>query len=122
MRRAHRSGLETVVAAAAALLVVQVTGRIVLGYRDYFPPDFSTGFLQDRGGYFYGGYHWAFATHLVSGPLSIVLGTLLMSGPFRRRLPRWHRRLGRLQILNVLFFVTPSGLWMAGYARAGPSA
>ncbi len=36
--------------------------------------------------------------------------------------PTWHRYLGRIQVVCVLFFVTPSGLWMSRYAAAGPIA
>ena len=106
----------------AALLIVKVTVTVVLGYRNYLPPNFNSDFLRGREGYFFGSYQWAFYAHIASGPLALVAGTLLVSDSFRQRSPRWHRFLGRFQVANILLFVAPSGLWMAGYAAAGPIA
>jgi hypothetical protein len=104
----------------AAVLVLKVNLAVVWGYRKYFPPDFNSEFLRGREDYFAGAYQWAFCAHIASGPISLVLGTLLISEAFRRRFPRWHRRLGRIQVVCVLGLVAPSGLWMAWYAAAGP--
>lgn len=105
-----------------ALLILRVTVAVVLNYREYLPPNFESDFLQDREGYFWKGYHWAFYTHLVSGPLSLILGMILISDRFRLRFPKWHRYLGRIQAFNVLFLVAPSGLVMANYAMTGSIA
>lgn len=104
------------------LLICKVTASVVLGYRDYFPPNFESDFLLGRKSYFWGAYGWAFYTHLASGPTSLLLGTLQVSDRFRQRVPLWHRRLGRMQIACVLLLVTPSGLWMAWYAATGAIA
>jgi Predicted membrane protein (DUF2306) len=106
----------------AALLILKVTVTVVLGYRNYLPPKFNSDFLRGREGYFFGSYQWAFYAHIASGPLALVAGTLLVSDSFRQRSPRGHRFLGRFQVANILLFVAPSGLWMAGYAAAGPIA
>ena len=105
-----------------ALLIIRVTVAVVLNYREYLPPNFESDFLQDREGYFWKGYHWAFYTHLASGPVSLILGLILISDRFRMRFPLWHRRLGRIQAVSVLFLVAPSGLVMAYYAMTGPIA
>jgi hypothetical protein len=105
-----------------AVVILRVTAVVVLGYRDYLPPDFNADFLRGREGHFFGPYQVAFYAHLVSGPVSLLLGLLLLSQRFRRRWPRWHRRLGRVQVANVLLLVVPSGLWMAWYAIGGPVA
>jgi len=104
------------------LLIVRVTVAVVLNYREYLPPNFHSDFLQGRQAYFWGGYHWAFYTHLASGPISLILGMILISDRFRLQFPKWHRSLGRIQVLVVLFLVTPSGLWMAWYAATGTIA
>ncbi len=114
--------LRRVLTVFAALLIVKVTVTVVLGYRNYLPPNFNSDFLRGREGYFFGSYQWAFYAHIASGPLACVAGTLLVSDSFRQRSPRWHRFLGRFQVANILLFVAPSGLWMAGYAAAGPIA
>lgn len=105
-----------------ALLIIRVTVAVVINYREYLPPNFESDFLQDREGYFWKGYHWAFYMHLLSGPVSLMLGMILISERFRLRFPKWHSYLGRIQAVNVLFLVAPSGLWMACYAMTGPVA
>jgi hypothetical protein len=107
---------------AAALLVLKVTAEVVLGYRNYFPPNFHSDFLHGRERYFSGGYQWAFYTHIASGPVTLVAGLLLVSERFRLRFAQWHRVLGRMQVALVLLLVSPSGLWMAFYAAAGTTA
>jgi uncharacterized membrane protein len=107
---------------AAVLLIARVTIGTVLGYRDYWPPNFDADFLLGRESYFFGAYAWAFYAHLVAGPLSLVAGTILVSERFRRRQPRWHRWLGRVQVATVLLVLVPSGLWMARYAITGAAA
>lgn len=104
------------------LLIAKMLVSIGLSYPDYIPPNFEANFLLGREGYFWSGYHWAFYLHIFAGPGSLLLGTLLISERFRRRFPQWHRRLGRIQAMCVLFLVAPSGLWMAAYAASGSIA
>jgi uncharacterized membrane protein len=103
-------------------LILKVTLSIVANYRHYVPPDFDSEFLSGRDGYFYGSYQWAFYAHLVSGPISLLLGMVLLNDRFRNRLPAWHRVLGRIQTLNVLLLIVPSGLWMSARSDGGPVA
>jgi hypothetical protein len=111
-----------VLAVLAALLIWKVTANILIEYRNYVPPNFGSDFLRGREAYFWGAYGWAFYAHLVSGPASLIFGTLLVSDRFRRRFPAWHRRIGRVQVACVLLLVAPSGLWMAYYATTGAVA
>jgi uncharacterized membrane protein len=106
----------------AGLLIVRVVVEVVAGYRLYFPPDFSTGFLHGRRSYFPGPYQWAFYAHILSGPLSLLLGLVLVSERLRSRVPAVHRSIGRVQVGVVLLLVVPSGLLMARRAEAGPVA
>jgi hypothetical protein len=106
----------------AVLLVCKVTLSVVIGYRDYLPPNFQSEFLLGREAYFFGAYGGAFYVHLVSGPATLLLGTILLSDRFRTRARAWHRRLGRVQGACVLLALVPSGLWMAGYAATGTVA
>lgn len=106
----------------AAILIAKVTLSVVIGYGDYFPPNFDADFLLGRQGYFWGAYRWFFYAHLVSGPVSLILGMILISDRFRQRFPVWHRWLGRIQAANVLLLVVPSGLWMSWYAATGAIA
>jgi hypothetical protein len=110
------------VALLAALLVCKVALSVVAGYGAYFPPNFGSNFLLGREKYFWGMYSCAFYLHIAAGPLSLLLGTLLIAERFRRIAPAWHRRLGRFQAVCILFFVVPSGLWMAWYAATGAVA
>jgi hypothetical protein len=106
----------------AVLLICKVTLSVVIGYRQYLPPDFQSDFLQGREAYFWGAYAWAFYAHLIVGPAALLVGTLLISDRFRAWAPKWHRRLGRVQGIGVLCLLAPSGLWMAWNAQTGAVA
>ena len=121
-RRRHPSLIARILSLAAAVLVLKVTVSVVSNYHYYWPPNFTSDFLRGRERYFFGAYQWAFYTHIASGPISLILGMLLISEKFRARFPRWHRYLGRVQVACVLLLVTPSGLGMAYRAAAGPVA
>ena len=122
MPNASSTILRQLLAAAIVLLIVKVTVEVMLGYVNYFPPNFSTGFLNGRDHYFFGPYRWAFYLHIVSGPPALLLGLLLISERFRGRFPVWHRNLGRIHTANVLLVLAPSGLWMARYTATGTAA
>lgn len=122
MQNARTTRLRQVLVLLTGVLILKVTVEVMLGYRNYLPPDFNSDFLRGRGGYFFGAYQWAFFPHIAAGPVSLIVGMLLVSERFRRRFPKWHRVLGRVQVANVLLLVAPSGLWMALYAAAGTVA
>jgi hypothetical protein len=122
MRSVRFTRLQRALSLAAGLLVLKVTAAVVVGYRNYFPPDFNSDFLRGREGYFWGSYQWAFYTHIGSGPFTLIFGTFLISERFRQRFPAWHRLMGRLQVALILLLVAPSGLWMAYHAAAGALA
>jgi uncharacterized membrane protein len=122
MRKVTSTLLQSGLVGAAMLLILRVTLSVVIGYRHYLPPDFNSDFLLGRESYFYGAYRWAFYAHLISGPATLVVGTILVSERFRQRVPKWHRALGKLQIACVLLVLAPSGLWMARYAVSGAVA
>ena len=105
----------------AGLLILRVTVAVTLGYSNYFPPNFNSEFLRGREDYF-SSYQWAFYPHIASGPVSLIIGMILISKQFRLRLPKWHRFLGRIQVASILLVVAPSGLWMAYYASTGTVA
>ena len=122
MAHARSSKLLQALTLLAGLLILKVTAAVVLGYRNYFPPDFNADFLRGREGYFFAGYQWPFYSHIASGPVSLGLGTILISERFRTRFPKWPRYFGRFQVACILLLVSPSGLWMAYYAQAGAIA
>jgi uncharacterized membrane protein len=111
-----------ILAFLAGVVVLKTTAGIVANYPGYIPPDFDVEFLRGREGHFWGGYHWAFYAHIFSGPVTLILGLFLVGDRSRSRFPAWHRRLGWVQVALVLLLVTPSGLWMASKAAAGPVA
>lgn len=104
------------------LLVWVVLAGILRTYPRYVPPDFTSDFLLGRQDSFHGGYPWAFYAHIAAGPVTLLLGLALMSGTLRRRLPAWHRLLGRVQVAIVLLVLAPSGLWMSASAATGAIA
>ncbi|SIN85810.1 Predicted membrane protein [Singulisphaera sp. GP187] len=113
---------ERILTLLAGVLILKVTMSIVSNYHNYFPPNFTSDFLRGRERHFFGVYQWAFCTHILSGPVSLILGLFLVGERTRTCFPKWHRSLGRLQVACVLLLVTPSGLWMAAHAAGGPVA
>jgi len=122
MQRSRLVRLQRVLAIVTVVLILKVTVSVMAGYRDYFPPNFDAEFLRGRQSYFHGIYALAFYAHIVSGPISLVLGLVLISESFRKRFPKWHRSFGKAQVVLVLFLLAPSGLWMALYAQTGTVA
>jgi small-conductance mechanosensitive channel len=122
MQSSRSTTLQHVLNLLAGVLVAKVTFSVILGYRDYFPPNFSADFLRGRQAYFFGAYQWAFYTHILAGPISLFLGLILVSERFRLRYRAWHRKLGKFQGALVLLLLAPSGLWMAPYAETGAVA
>jgi hypothetical protein len=119
MSKPRPTKLQRAMMLVVGLLIVKVTVEVVLGYRNYLPPSFQSEFLSGRESYFFGAYQWAFYPHIASGPVSLLLGMILLSERFRQQFPKWHRWLGRVQVVTILLIVAPSGLWMAFYAEAG---
>ncbi len=113
---------ERILTLLAGVLILEVTTSVVSNYHNYFPPNFAADFLRGREGQFLGVYPWAFYTHILSGPVALILGLILVSERARTRFPNWHRYLGRIQVACVVLLVTPSGHWMASYAAEGPIA
>jgi hypothetical protein len=104
-------------------LILKVTASVISGYHTYSPTDFASDFLRGWQGHFWGLLNGRSThTHILSGPVSLILGLILVGDVSRARFPTWHRHLGRLQVACILLLVTPSGLWMAYYAAAGPIA
>ena len=119
MRKFDSTSLQRILVFLAGVLILKVTLSVMLEYRHYFPPDFKSDFLRGRQSYFSGTYQWAFYAHIAAGPVSLILGLILVSEQFRRQFPTWHRSLGKTQAILVLFLLAPSGLWMAYYAETG---
>jgi hypothetical protein len=111
--------LQRALVVLAGLVVVRVTFAIVSNYGDYFPPNFHSEFLYQRQSYFFGPYRWAFYTHILAGPIALLLGLLLISKYVRQRFPKVHRAGGRIQIGIILLLLAPSGLYLAWYAESG---
>ena len=122
MRRHRPTRAERILVLLAGTLILKVTASVVSNYHNYFPPNFASDFLRGRERHFWGVYEWAFYTHIMSGPVTLILGLILIGERSRARFPRWHRYLGRFQVACVLLLVTPSGLFMAYFAAAGPIA
>jgi hypothetical protein len=100
-------------------LVCVVLWGILANYPRYIPPDFAADFLAGRQESFHGAYECAFYAHLLAGPVSLLLGLVLVDRSLRHRFPRWHMALGRVQVAVVLLLLVPSGLWMALEAEGG---
>jgi hypothetical protein len=90
MQNLRPTVLQRVLIILAGLLIFKVVGGVVLKYGDCFPPNIESDFLRGRELYFSGSYQWAFHTHIAAGPISLILGRILISERFRLRFPKWH--------------------------------
>ncbi|HEY7158288.1 MAG TPA: DUF2306 domain-containing protein [Gemmataceae bacterium] len=113
--------LTTVLRWLAVVLILRVLVVILANYPDYFPPNFDSLFLQGREATFRGAYRVAFYIHILSAPLVLFNGMILLSEYIRRH-GGWHRWLGRVQVAVLLFFVLPSSVVMSRRAFGGWSA
>jgi len=111
--------LSTVLCWLAVVLILRVLGTILSSYPDYFPPDFDSLFLQGREATFTGVYRVAFYLHIVSGPVVLLNGLVLLSEHVRRTCRGVHRWLGRVQATAVLVVLLPSGAMMAKHSFGG---
>ncbi|MGL6072566.1 MAG: DUF2306 domain-containing protein [Fimbriiglobus sp.] len=115
----RRHWLFTVATWLTLVLILQTTISIVSRYPDYFPPDFSSLFLEGRQDHFHGLYELAFYLHIVVGPSILFSGAVLLWGrllPFRQPYHAW---LGRVHVLAIVMVLTPSSLVMAQHAFGG---
>jgi hypothetical protein len=103
----------------AVVLILRVLTVILANYPDYFPPDFNSLFLQGREASFQGTYRAAFYVHILSAPLVLLGGLILLSDYVRRRHGGLHRWLGRVQVAVLLIFVLPSSVVMSRHAFGG---
>jgi uncharacterized membrane protein len=111
--------LITVLRLLAVVLILRVLVAILANYPDYFPPDFESLFLQGREATFPGAYSVAFYIHIVSGPVVLLNGLILLSETIRRRHRAWHRFLGRVQVTVLLALVLPTSVVMSRHAFGG---
>ena len=108
---------------AVIALFAKTLLAIIVEYRWYFPPNFDASpFLTGRETTFLGLYRAAFYTHIVAGPVAIILGAWLVFTGKQKRYVNAHRRVGKLQVAMVLFLIMPTGIVMSGQAHAGPFA
>lgn len=111
--------MQRLIGGIAALLILKVVVVSLWNLIDYVPPDFRAVFLLGREGYFWRGYFVWFYLHVFASPITLIFGMLLVSERFRRWRPRWHRRLGKVQIALVIGVVVPSGIGMSFWHSNG---
>jgi uncharacterized membrane protein len=111
--------LTTILRCLAVVLILRVLAAILANYPDYFPPDFDSLFLQGREATFTGAYRAAFYVHILTGPVVLLNGLILLSEAVRRRHGGLHRALGRVQVAVLLLLMLPSGVVMARHAFGG---
>ena len=102
------------------ILTLHVLGQILINYVDYFPPNFDAGFLIGREAYFHGIYSLAFYIHILVGPAALLSAIALIHTAFRRRFRLLHYWVGRIQAINAVILLAPTGAVMALYAYGGP--
>jgi len=86
---------------------------------DYFPPDFTSLFLEGRENRFWGTYCVFFYIHILTSPLVLLSGLILPFERIRMRHGKLHRNLGRIHVFTILICLVPSGMAMSAEAFAG---
>lgn len=104
------------------ILALHVLGQILINYADYFPPNFDSSFLIGREAYFHGIYSLAFYIHILVGPVALLSAIALIHTAFRQRFRLLHYWMGRIQVINVVVLLAPTGAVMALHAYGGPIA
>lgn len=61
----------------------------------------------------------AFFTHVFTSMFVLVAGFTQFLKPLLKAYPRWHRGLGYLYVIDILFVTGPAGLIMSFYANGG---
>jgi uncharacterized membrane protein len=100
-------------------LILRVTATILANYPSYFPPDFSSLFLEGREDHFRGLYRFAFYIHIFAAPFVLLSGTLLLCERLLKPHRRFHAWLGRIHVLAILMLLVPSSLVMSRHAFGG---
>ena len=76
MRPRHPTRPERILTLLTGVLILKTVVIVISNYDDYFTNIFASDFLRGREREFFGCYQWAFYTHIVSGPLSLMLGLI----------------------------------------------
>lgn len=99
------------------LVVLANAALIFYKSLEYYPADFSTGFLSDKEDIFYPTvYHYFFYGHISISSVILVLGLFQFSKKFRAKYTPTHRLMGKVYISLVLFISAPSAFIMGVYA------
>jgi len=98
--------------------------QIFLKTFEYYQPDFTHGFLKGKKDIFYSVYQYGFYAHIVSAPLILFTftGALQFIKILRQKFPKFHRVLGYIYVIAILFLAAPGGLIMGFYAIGGIGA
>ncbi|WP_238537825.1 DUF2306 domain-containing protein [Zavarzinella formosa] len=115
----RRRLLTTILRWLTVLLILRVTVTILANYPDYYPPNFDSLFLRDRESTFTSVYQPAFYIHIITAPMVLLNGLLLMNDSLRRHHGKLHRISGRVQVGVLLLLMLPSGVVMAQHSFAG---
>lgn len=121
-KRSREDNLLAILLFLVFALFIKILLMTVYEYRFYFPADFDSMFLTGRKAYFEGAYARVFYIHIVSGPIALVLGALLMFSGVRSSFLNAHNYVGKIQMIIVIGLVAPTGFFMSLYAFTGPIA
>lgn len=96
------------------------TYLMVLITSQYVPINFEVAFLRIKDAEIVTKhYQIAFFSHVYTSIFALMIGITQFSKYLRIRIPKLHKRLGKIYILIVLLVSAPSGLVMAYYANGG---
>ncbi|VTR98676.1 DUF2306 domain-containing protein [Tuwongella immobilis] len=114
-----RMSLNGLLRMLTVLVILRVLVLTLTNYPDYFPANFDSLFLQGREQTFFGWYAVAFYLHIITAPLVLVSGLILLSEQVLRRARRLHRLLGWAHAAVLLALMLPSAAVMSRHAFSG---
>jgi uncharacterized membrane protein len=97
------------------------TYLMVLITLQYVPIDFDVAFLrikQEEISKVH--YQYSFFIHVYSSIIVLIIGIPQFSSYIRKKYALIHKNFGKIYIIIILIFTSPSGLIMAFYANGGP--
>lgn len=105
------------------VLLLYFTWLMAMITLNYIPYNTDVGFLRIKQQYIDIDY-WriAFFIHVYASMWVLVAGFIQFSNRIMKNLPRLHRIIGYIYIIDILFITGPAGLIMAFYANGGISS
>lgn len=117
-----KTPLNTAIKTLLLIAVAAFAGLMINITYPYLLPPFPTNidFLETKQNVFHIDiWRWAFYIHISTSVLVILAGLTQFSNTILKKQPKWHRQIGKMYVIVILFISGPSGFVMALFANGG---